>query len=156
MNIVFRCNLCETINEIPSEFRYRLCRKCGAIVTYVTGESIICEEANYDCDDFTKETSLSLELAEKFFLLAESQTELVSSIIQKHENKSSKLLDIPAASLPDTVLLLLKENSTETFDELVRNCQLFNINLKKLEQIIKRMKNEGIVYHPQGWLIRLI
>ena len=156
MNIVFRCNHCETINELPNEFRYRLCRKCGTIVTYVQGESIICEEDNYNYDDFTKEFSLSLELAEKFFLIAESQTDLVSSIIQKHEDKSSKLLDIPAASLPDTILLLLKENTTETFDELVRNCQLFDISLKKLEQTIKRMKNEGMVYHPKGWLIRLI
>ncbi|MHA1199193.1 MAG: hypothetical protein ACTSQF_07570 [Candidatus Heimdallarchaeaceae archaeon] len=157
MKIVFRCSHCETMNEIPSEFQYRQCRKCSTLITYDLGESILCEDQNDDgCLEFMQSNTLSTELAEKFFLLADEHTERISLIVKNHENLSSNFLDIPAASLPDTVLLLLRENSTETFDELVRNCKLFDIDLKKIEQIIKRMKNEGMVYHPKGWLIRLI
>ena len=156
MKIVFRCNHCETINEIPEEFRFRMCKKCSTLITYELGESILCEDVDNDCLSFIQANTLSKELAEKFFILADKNTEQISLIIMRHDNMSSRLVDLPAASLPDTVLLLLKQNSSETFDELIRDCKSFDIDLKKMEQIIKRMKNEGMVYHPKGWLIRLI
>ena len=156
MRIVFRCNNCETINEIPCEFRYRMCKNCGNLVTYLQGESIICVENMSDCDEFLKESFLSIESARKFFNLADSYKEQISDIILKHKQKSSILLDLPAASLSDTVLNLLKQNTTNSFDELIANSQLFDINLKKLEQIIKKMKDEGMIYHPKGWFICLI
>ncbi len=156
MKIVFRCKNCETINEIPEEFRFRMCKKCSALVTYELGESILCEEGDNDCLSFIQANTLSKELAAKFFVLADSHAEQISLIILQHDNISSRLLDLPAASLPDTVMLLLKKNNTETFDELIRNCMIFDIDLKKMEQIIKRMKNEGLVYFPKGWLICLI
>ena len=155
MNIIFRCNHCETLNEISTEFRYRLCKKCSAIVTYVLGESIICNDDN-DCYGFINENNLSMEKAEDFFKLADTYYEQISIIIRKHEEKSFTLLDIPATSQANTVLLLLEKNKSETLDELIENCRLFDIDLEKLEQFIRRMKNEGMIYHPKGWLIRLI
>lgn len=156
MRIVFRCAHCETINEIPEEYRYRLCKKCSTLITYEPGESILCEENNGDCTIFIQATTLSMDLAEKFFSLADKNAEQIDLITKRHDNMPHRLLDLPSGSLADTVLLLLKKNTTETFDELVRNCTLFDIDLKKMEQIIKRMKNEGMIYHPKGWLIRLI
>jgi hypothetical protein len=120
------------------------------------GESIICEETNGDCANFIQEATLSMKLAEKFFLLADKHADQIELISKRHDNMSSRLIDLPSASLSDTILLLLKQNGTETIDELVRNCKLFDIDLQKMERIVKTLKNEGMVYHPKGWLIRLI
>ncbi len=156
MIVIFRCKHCETLNEIPSDFRYRLCKKCSSLITYEIGESILCIDQYENCLEFTQIDNLTMESAEKFFSLADKNTEQISQLIKKHDNITSNLLDIPAASLPDTILVLLKHNNSETFDELVRNCRNFAIDLNKMEQVIKKMKNEGIVYYPKGWLIRLI
>ena len=156
MKIIFRCSHCESINEIPEEFRFRLCRKCSTITTYEIGESILCAENNDDCINFIQETTLSMKSAEKFFHLADQHAEQITLIAKRHDNMSSRFVDLPSASLSDTVLLLLKQNSTETIDELVRNCKLFDIDLQKMEKIVKTLKNEGMVFHPKGWLIRLI
>ena len=97
MKIVFRCNHCESINEIPEEFRYRLCKKCSNLTTYQEGEAILCEEKD-DCIEFTQETSLSMKLAEKFFNIAEKHTEQIQLISMRHDNMSGRFLDIPSAS----------------------------------------------------------
>ena len=155
MKIVFRCTHCESINEIPEEFRHRLCKKCSNLTTYQDGEAILCEE-NDDCLEFTQEAALSMKLAEKFFTIADKHTEQIKLISMRHDNMSGRFLDIPSSSKPDTVIHILKQNTTETLDELVRDCQLYDINLHKLNQIIKKLKNEGLIYHPQGWMIRPI
>ena len=156
MKIVFRCSHCETINEIPEEFRYRLCRKCSTIITYSVGESIICEENDEECANFIQEATLSMKLAEKFFLIADKYTEQIDLISKRHDNISSRFIDLPSASLSDTILILLNQNTTETIDELVRNCKICDIDLQKMERIVKTLKNEGLIYHPKGWMISLI
>lgn len=156
MTVIFRCKLCETLNEIPSDFRYRLCKKCSSLTTYEVGESILCNDQYENCLEFMQIDNLTTESADQFFSLADKNAEQISQLIERHDNITSNLLDLPAASLPDTILTLLKHNNSETLDELVRNCRNFAIDLNKMEQVIKKMKNEGIVYHPKGWLIRLI
>lgn len=156
MMIIFRCNHCETLNEIPEDFRYRLCKKCSSLTTYELEESILCNDQIEECKEFLNMNKLPTELAEKFFSLAEEHSEKISLIILRHDNMSTRLLDIPAASLPDTIISLLNHNNSETLDELVRDCKVFGINLAKLEAIIKKMKSEGMIYHPKDWLIRLI
>jgi len=155
MKIIFRCHHCESINEIPEEFRYRLCKKCSTLTTYQEGESIICKNEE-DCMEFIQDKTLSMKLAEKFFLLAEKHREKIQNISMRHDNIVARFIDVPSASKPDTVIYLLKQNDTETLDELVRNCNLFDISIRKLDKIVKRLKNEGLIYHPQGWMIRLI
>ena len=155
MIIIFRCNHCESINEIPEEFRYRLCKKCSNLITYQEGESILCEMKD-DCIEFIQESKLSMKLAEKFFNIAEKHTEQIQLISMRHDNMSGRFLDISTVSKPDTVIHILKQNTTETLDELVRACRLYDIDLQKLNQIIKKLKNEGMIYHPQGWMIRPI
>jgi hypothetical protein len=155
MKIVFRCHYCESLNEIPEEFRYRLCKKCSTLTTYSVGEAILCEDSSI-CAEFIQETTLSMKLAEKFFFIADKHKEQIELISMRHDNISVRFLDIPSASRPDTVIHILKQNVTETLDELVRNCKLFDIDSLQLDKIIKRLKNEGLIYHPQGWMIRPI
>lgn len=155
MKIVFRCDSCETINEIPEEYMFRFCRYCGKIITYTIGEAVIYDKRASICEKFLNALKLSVTLAEKFLGLAEEDENDISQIIVSHENKEFKMLDLPAASISDTVLLVLKESKTEILDDILRNCSLINISKSQLEKILLQLKKEGIVYQPKSWLIKL-
>ena len=155
MKIVFRCDSCETINDIPEEFMFRFCRSCGKIVTYAIGEAVIYDKRVSICEKFLSAQKLSVILADEFFGLAEEDENDISQIIASHENKEFEMLDLPAASVSDTVLLVLKESKTEILDDILRNCSFFNISKSQLEKILSQLKKEGIVYHPKSWLIKL-
>ena len=155
MKIVFRCINCEAVNDIPSEFLYRFCKSCGKIVKYSRGEAIICDSDTTKCNKFLNAKKLPNTLAEDFFNLAENEEFKISQIISNHENKEVEMLDIPAASLSDTVLLILKESNSKVLDDIIRNCSLFNITEQQLEKILLQLKKEGIIYQPQGWLVKL-
>ena len=155
MKIVFRCDNCETINAIPEEYMFRFCKICGKIITYTTGEAVIYDKRVSLCEKFLKAQKLSVTLAEKFFGLAEKDENDISRIMESHENKEFKMLDLPAASISDTVLLVLKESKTEILDYILKNCLFFNISKSQLEKILLQLKKEGIVYQPKSWLIKL-
>ncbi|MHA1952580.1 MAG: hypothetical protein ACXAAM_01365 [Candidatus Heimdallarchaeaceae archaeon] len=155
MKIVFRCDSCETINDIPAEYMFRFCRTCGKIITYPIGEAVIYDQRVSICEKFLSAQKLSVTLAEKFFDFAEEDENDISQIIAGHENKGFKILDLPAASISDTVLLVLKESKTEILDDILRNCSFFNISKSQFETILLQLKKEGIVYQPKSWLIKL-
>ena len=155
MQIVFRCHQCETINEIPATFQYRLCRICGKIITYLPGESVICDEITGVYEKFLDAKNLSQKLAEEFFKQADLDSNRVHQIANNHEMKEIELLDVPAATVAETVLFIINNNNN-TIDELIQNCSTFNISLQKLEKILIQMKKEGMIYQPKGWLINII
>ncbi|NPD87925.1 MAG: hypothetical protein HGN29_04330 [Asgard group archaeon] len=155
MRIVFRCNSCETINDIPEEYVFRFCKNCGKIITYTIGEAIIYDKRVLICEKFLNSQKLSVKLAERFFSLVEEDENDISQIISNHENKEFEMLDLPAASISDTVLLILKESKSEILDDILRNCSFFDISESQLEKILLQLKKEGIVYQPKGWLIKL-
>ncbi len=155
MRILFRCSNCETINEIPDRYQHRFCRSCGKIETYFPGEAIICEKSSFNCDGFLEVKTLNSSLAEKFFTIADTQIDLISNLIEEHSQKRIELPDVPSASLTETVLHLIRNNISGTLDDLIKSCDLFDINLKKLEKIILQMIKEGLVYLPQNWLLSL-
>ena len=155
MRILFRCYNCEAINEIPDKYKHRFCRSCGNIVTYISGEAIVCEKSSPNCDDFLEAKTLDENLAEKFFMIADSHIDLISNLIEEHAQKQIELPDVPSASLTETVLHLLKTNLSGTLDDLIKRCDLFDIGLSKLEKIISQMIKEGLVYLPQSWLLSL-
>jgi hypothetical protein len=155
MKIVFRCINCETINEIPEDFMFRFCRTCGKIITYSAGEAIIYKKHASVCEKFLNAQQLSVKLAERFFSLAEEDEKDITQTIVNHENKEFEMLDLPAASVSDTVLLILKESKSEVLDDILRNCSFFDISESQLEKILLQLKKEGIVYQPKGWLVRL-
>jgi len=155
MKIIFRCIDCEAVNDIPSEYFYRFCKSCGKIVKYSVGEAIICDSDTSKCSKFLNVKKLPNTLAENFFNLAENDEFKISQIISNHEDKKVEMLDLPAASLSDTVLLILKESKSEILDDIIRNCSFFNITEHQLEKILLQLKKEGIIYQPQGWLVKL-
>jgi hypothetical protein len=155
MEIVFRCNRCETINEIPSEYLFRFCKSCGKIIRYSSGEAIICEANGSKCIKFLNVQKLPNALAELFFSLAEEDEFRISNIIRIHEDKEIEMLDLPAASVSDTVLLILKECNSEVLDDIIRNCLFFNISESQLEKILFQLKKEGVIYQPKSWLVKL-
>ena len=155
MQIVFRCYNCETINEIQANYQYRLCKNCGKIITYQPGESIVCSDSDGTYEQFLDVKNLSQKLAEPFFKQADLDVDRISEIISNHKKKEIELLDIPAATIAETILLIIK-NDNNTIDELIQNCSMFDISLQKLEKILMQMKKEGLIYQPKGWLIYLI
>lgn len=155
MRILFRCYNCEVINEIPDNYRHRFCNNCSKIVTYTSREAIICEKSSHDCDVFLKAENLNADLAEKFFSIADSHTELISNLIKSYVQKQVELPDIPSASLSDTILRLIKGNVSGALDDLIKSCDLFNIGLNKLEKILLQMIKEGLIYLPKSWLLSL-
>ncbi len=155
MKIIFRCDSCETINDIPEEYMFRFCKTCGKIITYTIGEAVIYDKRVSICEKFLNRQKLSVTLAEKFFDLAEVDENDISQIIAIHGNKEFEMLDLPAASISDTVNLVLKESKTEILDDILRNCSFFNISRSQLEKILLQLKKEGIVYQPKSWLVKL-
>ena len=155
MKIIFRCSNCETINTLSSEYMYRFCKNCGKITTYTIGEAVICEKHISSCDKFLNANKLQLSIAEEFFNLAEQDETEISKIIIGHQKKKSEILDLPSASLHDTILLILKESKTEILDDIIRYCSYFNISKLQLEKILLQLKKEGIIFQPKSWLIKL-
>ncbi|MCG3215177.1 MAG: hypothetical protein KAS63_00525 [Candidatus Heimdallarchaeota archaeon] len=156
MLIILRCYNCESINEIPKNYRYRICKGCEKIISYQPGEAIICSDISGIHKKFIDSKYLTKKLAERFFEFADSDASKISEIILEHEERKSILLDIPAASVADTVLFILRNLKENTIDDLIRNSTLFDISLTKLEKILLQLKKEGLIYQPQGWLINLI
>ncbi len=154
MRIIFRCSNCEVINDIPIKYQFRLCRNCGRIVTYAPREAIISEEDSKDI--FFQSRQLSDSLAVEFFNLADIAENSIVDLIKEHEKKQTPLLDLHAATLTDTILLILEKGTTNELDELIRNCSNFNISIPELEKIVIKFRKEGIVFLPKGWLIDLI
>jgi len=154
MRVIFRCSNCEFINDIPSKYQFRCCRNCGRIITYTPGEAIISE--NGDKDIFFQSKLLSDSLAVKFFELADKAENSIIKLIEEHEKKQASLLDLEAATLSDTILLILKKRITNDLDELIRHCSNFDITLSELEKIIIKFRREGIIFLSKGWLIDLI
>ena len=155
MTIIFRCSNCETINDIPNNHQYRFCKKCGKIVTFEQGEAIIVSDTESGNNTFLLSGKLSAKEAETFFTLADSHIQQISALSMVFEKKSGTLLDIQAKAKPDIVLSVLKQSATNSLDELVRNCKLFDIPMSKIEQILIQLKKEGYVYQPKSWLILL-
>ncbi|MBY8999436.1 MAG: hypothetical protein KGD64_00815 [Candidatus Heimdallarchaeota archaeon] len=155
MSIIFRCNNCETINDIPNNHQYRLCKDCGKLITYTPGEAIIVDDIEIGHNVFLQSGKLSTSEAEKFFQITDTHKQKISDIITAFEKKSAILFDIQSTNLPDTVLSILKQSKTQSLDELIRNCRLFDISLPKLEAIILQLKKEGYAYQPKSWLILL-
>ena len=155
MRIVFRCMSCETINSIPIEYMFRFCKNCGKITTYAVGEAIVYENNISVSDKFLNSQKLSSSLAEQFFTLAEEEEDIISRIIITHENKEIEMLDLPAASISDTIILVLKKSESGSLDEIIRNCSFFNITKSQVEKILLQLKKEGILYQPKGWMIKL-
>ncbi|MHA2358471.1 MAG: hypothetical protein ACXABK_06865 [Candidatus Heimdallarchaeaceae archaeon] len=155
MNIVFRCYNCETINEIPSDFQFRFCKKCIKIITYEPGEAIISNGANNTTKIFLKSDTLTNSLADKFFRIAEDDLERISSLINKKESKIPDLLDMPAATESDTILIIMKQCKSNSLDEVIINCSNFGISKEKLEKVLVQLKKEGVIYLPKGWLLKL-
>jgi len=155
MTIIFRCNNCETINAIPNNHQYRLCKKCGKIVTFETGEAIIVSDSEAKSNVFLQNGKLSTSEAEKFFDTADTHAQQISALIMALEKKPGNLLDIQAKALPDTILAILRQSKTNSLDELIRNCKMFDIHLSKIEQMLIQLKKEGFVYQPKSWLILL-
>ena len=154
MRVIFRCKNCEVINDIPIEYQFRFCRNCSRIVTYAPGEAIISEESSNDI--FFKSKQLSDSLAVDFFKLADNAENSIKELIKNHEEKQTSLLDLQAATLNDTILLILEKSATNELDELIKHCSNFNINLSELEKIVIKLRKEGIVFLPKGWLLNLI
>lgn len=154
MSIIFRCSNCEFINNIPSEYQFRFCRNCGRIITYTPGEAIISEKGIKDI--FFQSKLLSDSLAVNFFDLADKTKNSIVELIAEHEKKQTPLLDLEAATLDDTILLILKKSTANDLDELIKHCSNFGINLSELEKIIIKYRRDGIVFLPKGWLIDLI
>ncbi len=154
MKVIFRCTSCEVINDIPIQHQFRFCRNCGRIVTYSPREAILSEESSNNI--FFKSKQLSDSLAVDFFKLADKAESSIMELVKKHEEKQTPLLDLQAATLNDTVLLILEKSETNELDELIRHCSNFNINLAELEKIVIKLRKEGIVFLPKGWLINLI
>ena len=155
MTIIFRCSNCETINDIPNNHQYKLCKKCGKIVTFELGESIVVSDSEAESNSFLQSGKLSTSDAEKFFNAADTHVQQISALLMALENKSGILLDIQSKSLPDTILSILKQSKTNSLDELIRNCKMFDISLPKIEQILIQLKKEGFAYQPKSWLILL-
>lgn len=155
MTIIFRCSNCETINDIPNNHQYRICKKCGKIITYDPGESIIVTDVDSADNVFLKSGKLSTVEAEKFFTLADDQIQEISAILMLFQKISVPLIDIHAKSLPDIILSILQQSKTNSLDELIRNCRNFDIPFSKVEDILLQMKKEGYIYQPQSWLIFL-
>lgn len=154
MRIIFRCSNCEVINDIPNEYKFRFCRNCGRIITYTPGEAIISEEG--DKNKFFQSRQLSDSLAVDFFDLADKAENSIIKLAKEHEKKQTTLLDLQAATINDTILLILEKSASNELDELIRHCSNFNINLSELEKIIIKLRKEGIIFLPKGWLINLI
>jgi hypothetical protein len=154
MRVIFRCTNCEIVNDIPIEYQFRFCRNCGRIVTYSPGEAIISEESSNNI--FFKSKQLSDSLAVDFFKLADEAENSIINLVKEHEVKQTSLLNLQAATLNDTVLLILEKSTTNELDELIRHCLNFNITLTELEKIVIKLRKEGIVFLPKGWLINLI
>lgn len=155
MTIIFRCNNCETINDIPNNHQYKLCIKCAKIITFEPGESIILSDSEAESSVFLQSGKLSTSEAEKFFNVADTHVQQISVLLMTFEKKSGILLDIQAKALPDTILSVLRQNKTNSLDELIRNCKMFEIPISKIEQILIKLKKEGFVYQPKSWLILL-
>ncbi len=155
MTIIFRCNKCETINDIPSNHQYRFCKKCGKIITFELGEALIVSDSEAESNVFLQSGNLSTLEAEKFFDTADTHAQQISALIMALEKKSGTLLDIQAKALPDTILSILRQSKTNSLDELIRNCQMFGIPLSKIEQILIQLIKEGFIYQPKSWLILL-
>ncbi|MFW9851343.1 MAG: hypothetical protein ACFFDS_00185 [Candidatus Thorarchaeota archaeon] len=154
MRVIFRCKNCEVINDIPTEYQFRFCRNCGKIVTYAPGEAIISEENGNNI--FFNSKQLSNSLAVDFFNLADKAENSISKLVNEHEKKQTSLLDLQAANMSDTILLILKQSKTNELDEIIRHCSNFNINILELEKIVIKLRKEGIIFLPKGWLINLI
>jgi len=155
MRILFRCYNCETINEIPDNYRHRFCNTCSKIITYTPEEAIICKKSSHDSDAFLKAGNLNTDLAEKFFSIADSHIKLISNLIESYVQKQVELPDIPSVSLSDTILHLVKGNVSGNLDDLIKSCDLFSIGLNKLEKILLQMIKEGLIYLPKSWLLNL-
>ncbi|MCK4896078.1 MAG: hypothetical protein KAS47_04670 [Candidatus Heimdallarchaeota archaeon] len=155
MTIIFRCNNCETINYIPNNHQYKLCEKCGKIITFEPRESIIVSDSEAESNVFLHSGKLSTSEAEKFFDVADAHVQQISALIMTLEKKSGILLDIQSKALSDTILSILRQSNTNSLDELIRNCKMFDIPLSKIEQILIQLKKEGFVYQPKSWLIIL-
>ena len=154
MRVIFRCVNCEIINDIRIEFQFRFCRNCGRIITYSPGEAIISEESGNNI--FFKSKQLSDSLAIDFFNLADRAENSIFKLVKEHEEKQTSFLDLKAANLKDTILLILEKSATNELDELIKHCSNFNINLSDLEKIVIKLRKEGIIFLPKGWLIKLI
>lgn len=155
MLIIFRCNSCETINDIPSNLLYRFCKKCGNIITYKPGEAILGEYSTGNSNKFLQSGKLSQSDAPLFFDLADTHSEQISEIIKELKNIPVSLLDLHVTSVPDIVISIIKLSTSNTIDEIVRNCKLFDISLTKLEKLLIQLKKEGLIYQPKNWLIVL-
>ena len=155
MTIIFRCNSCETINDIPNNYQYRLCKNCAKIITFESGESIIVSDSEVESSVFLQSGKLSASEAEKFFNVSDTNVQQISALIMALEKKSGILLDIQSKDLPDTILSILRQSTTNSLDELIRNCKMFDIPLFKIEKILIQLKKEGLVYQPKSWLILL-
>lgn len=155
MTIIFRCNNCETINYIPNNHKYKLCKKCGKIITFKPGESIVVSDSEVESNVFLQSEKLSVLEAENFFNVADTHVQQISALILTLEKKSGILLDIQSKALSDTILSILRQSTTNSLDELIQNCKMFDIPLSKIEQILIQLKKEGFVYQPKSWLILL-
>ncbi|MCG3224155.1 MAG: hypothetical protein H7647_06790, partial [Candidatus Heimdallarchaeota archaeon] len=104
MTLIFRCNNCETINDIPNNHQYKLCKKCTKIITFEPGESIIVSDSEAESSVFLQSGKLSASEAEKFFNIADTHIKQISALIVAHGKKSGILLNIQTKTLPDTIL----------------------------------------------------
>lgn len=155
MYIIFRCYNCESLNDLLFSIKYRFCKHCGKIITYSPGEAIF-DENNFEYNEFRQLKSLDTSTAEKFFNYAEQDVKKIEQIIETNTPKKALMIDLPNGSLIDNITFLLKNSESQTLDDLVWNCQMLDISIDKLEKILIKMKNEGLIYLPTSWSLKLV
>ena len=153
MQILFRCSNCEIINEIQPVILYRFCKNCGKIITYSAGEAIL-DDNSPKYNQFRNLKKLDTKTASKFFEFAEEDIEKIEQIISNNTPKEKEWLDVPNGSFVDIITFLLINSKTQSLDELIWNCKLLDVSISKLEQIITKMKNEGLLYQPTNWSLK--
>ncbi|MHA1707856.1 MAG: hypothetical protein ACTSYV_02045 [Candidatus Heimdallarchaeaceae archaeon] len=158
MQIIFRCNNCEVINNISPDFLYRICRNCGKFITYLPGEAIFDNEEEQITKQFLQMKTLDKSSAEEFFKRADMDEKRIKDLREKNSKtiKVSTIIDSPYTSPKDIVLFIINEGGSITVDELIQKCQAFEISLDILERLILKMKREGLIYQPNGWTLMLV
>ncbi|MHA1222001.1 MAG: hypothetical protein ACTSSG_05810 [Candidatus Heimdallarchaeaceae archaeon] len=158
MQIIFRCNNCEVINNISPDFLYRTCRNCGKFITYFPGEAIIDNEEEQITKQFLLMKTLDKSSAEEFFKRADIDEKRIEDLREKNSRiiKVSTIIDSPYTSPKDIVFFIINERDSITVDELIQKSQAFEISLDILEKLILKMKREGLIYQPNGWTLMLV
>ncbi len=155
--IIFRCLNCEKINEIPSQYFHRTCKRCGKIVSYSQDNAFFIDQDS-DMDEyykFMKGKRLTNKLAKDFFSLVDRDRTIMSKLLSR-EKREIELPIIKSSSSYEIFLELVRDHNYTTLDDLIFIWEKLGYKKDKLEALLKFMNEQGIIYKPKPWKLDIL